>query len=275
MTNATRSLFAPAFLALLLCAAPAKADAVSDLTALVKSAATNSNPTMAFMRGLASMGNFDLKTADVRRALAAANLPPGGILDKVLGPTTRLKKDGDRIEIERSQDTEIQMPNGAGVRLGKRIKARFRVQGEHDATIDNVSGIKVSPAPTPEDQNPSFYDLWDVKFTREGGKPVAKITAGALIFSKTVTVDLSPLKPTTPPANTDPVTTNTPPPVVVNPTPGLVALGQPGSHTVVAGDTLYNIAKRNGISVAALKEANGLTSDSVSLGAVLKIPPRA
>lgn len=265
--TATRSLFAPALLALLLCAAPARADAVADLTALVKTASTNSNPVMAFMRGLARMGNFELKTADVRRALAAANLPPGGILQQVLGPTTNLKKSGDRIEIERSQATRVTMPNGAGVELGRRIKARFRVHNEHDASIDDISGIKVAEA-----ANGTYYDLWDVKFTRENGKPVAKITAGALIFSKTLTVDLSDIKPVTPPpSNTDPVTSNTPQPPV-NSTPGLVALGQ-GSHTVVAGDTLYNIAKRHNITVAALKAANNLTSDTVSLGATLRIPP--
>jgi LysM repeat protein len=274
--TATRALFAPAFLALLLCAAPAKADPVSDLTALVKSAATNANPTMAFMRGLAGMGNFELKAADIRRALSAANLPPGGILQKVLGPTTNLKKSGDRIVIDRSEVTRVVMDTGAAVELGRRIQARFRVHNQHEATIDDVSGIKVA-----ESASGDFYSLWDVKFTRENGKPVAKITAGTFIFSKTVTVDLTP-KPTPTPAAPAPAPVVAETPAdgngngtpVASETPGLVSLGQ-GSHTVVAGDTLYNIATRNGVTVDALKAANGLTSNSISLGMTLRIPPRA
>lgn len=272
--NAPRALFAPALLALLLCAAPAKADPVSDLTALVKSAATNANPTMAFMRGLASMGNFELKSADIRRALAAANLPPGGILQKVLGPTTNLKKSGDRIVIDRSEVTRVVMDTGAAVELGRRIQARFRVHNEHEATIDDVSGIKVA-----ESANGDFYNLWNVKFARENGKPVAKITAGTFIFSKTVTVDLTPKPTSTPtpapapaPVAEAPAGGNGTP--VTNDTPGLVALGQ-GSHTVVSGDTLYNIATRHGVTVDALKAANNMTNNNLSVGMTLRIPPRA
>ena len=44
------------------------------------------------------------------------------------------------------------------------------------------------------------------------------------------------------------------------------------SHYVVKGDTLYNIAKRNGVSVSALKTANGLTGNTISLGQSLSIP---
>jgi LysM repeat protein len=267
--TATRALFAPALLALLLCAAPAKADAVADLTALVKNASTNANPTMAFMNGLAAMPNFQLKTADIRRALAAANLPPGGILDKILSPCTRLTKNGERVEIDRTERTRVALDTGAGVELGEEIRARFRVLGPHDAAIDGIDGIKVA-----EEAGGSYYGLKDVRFTREDGKPVAKITAGAWGIYKTKTVDMTPKKPVTPtPTNTGPVASNTTPPAPVNPTPGLVALGQ-SSHTVATGDTLYNIAKRHGVSVAALKEANNLTSDSVSLGTTLRIPPR-
>lgn len=277
----TRALIAPTLLALLLCAAPARAqDPVASLTALVKDAAGNANPTMAFMRGLAAMPNFELKTADIRRALAAANLPPGGILQKVLGPTTRLSKSGDRIAIDRAETTRVAMDTGAGVELGRSIRARFKVLSASDAVIDDIDGIKVA-----ESANGSYYGLKDVKFTRENGKPVAKITAGAFIFSKTVTVDLTPKKPAvapTPPAPTPTVTADSTPATPTTPpvTPGLVALGQPGTstsateHTVAAGDTLYNIAKRHGVTVAALKAANDLTDDSISLGATLKLPPR-
>ncbi|MBV1775173.1 transglycosylase SLT domain-containing protein [Burkholderiaceae bacterium DAT-1] len=44
------------------------------------------------------------------------------------------------------------------------------------------------------------------------------------------------------------------------------------THTVVKGDTLLSIAKKYGVPVAELKAANGLKSNAVAKGAVLKVP---
>lgn len=44
------------------------------------------------------------------------------------------------------------------------------------------------------------------------------------------------------------------------------------SYTVKAGDSLSRIAKRHGVSVSALKAANGLTGDMIRIGQVLLIP---
>lgn len=44
------------------------------------------------------------------------------------------------------------------------------------------------------------------------------------------------------------------------------------SHTVVRGDTLGGIARRYGTSTTAIKQANGMTSDTVVLGRKLVIP---
>ncbi len=44
------------------------------------------------------------------------------------------------------------------------------------------------------------------------------------------------------------------------------------SHYIVKGDTLYNIAKRNNTSVSALKAANNMAGNGISLGQTLIIP---
>lgn len=44
------------------------------------------------------------------------------------------------------------------------------------------------------------------------------------------------------------------------------------SHTVGRGDTLTNIAARYGTTVAALKSANGLKSDTINLGQRINVP---
>lgn len=43
------------------------------------------------------------------------------------------------------------------------------------------------------------------------------------------------------------------------------------THTVQSGDTLYNISKRYDVTIAQIKELNGLTDDTIRLGQVLKI----
>ncbi len=65
---------------------------------------------------------------------------------------------------------------------------------------------------------------------------------------------------------------NVPP---VNPNPSPNPLPNPGNiivHTVRSGDTLWLLAKRYGTTVEAIKQANGLTSDNLSIGQILRIP---
>lgn len=190
----TRTRAFPALLCLLLLASPAVADPVDDLTNLVREAAGTQNPTMAVLRGLARMGDFDLSQAQVKRALSKADLPPGGLLDKILGPTKRLTKRGGKVVIERTAPTAVAMETGHVIQLGRRVSANLRVGGQHDALIESVDGIKVGESAG------SLYDLWKIRFTRQNGRPVAMITAGAFVFSKTVTVDLSKIPGATGPA---------------------------------------------------------------------------
>lgn len=46
----------------------------------------------------------------------------------------------------------------------------------------------------------------------------------------------------------------------------------PGTYKVESGDTLSGIARRNGVSLAALKKANGIEDGTVRIGQTLKIP---
>jgi LysM repeat protein len=57
---------------------------------------------------------------------------------------------------------------------------------------------------------------------------------------------------------------------------GPVAASAPAArgktHTVVRGDTLDRISRQHGVSIDAIKRANGMTNDTVILGARLRIP---
>jgi LysM repeat protein len=57
-----------------------------------------------------------------------------------------------------------------------------------------------------------------------------------------------------------------PPPPPPQPQPDTIAY-----HTVVKGDTLYNISRRYGLSVAELKSLNGLTSNIIGIGQRLRV----
>ncbi len=57
-----------------------------------------------------------------------------------------------------------------------------------------------------------------------------------------------------------------------NPDPAPDAGGSSFAYTVRAGDTLWLLANRFGTSVDAIKRLNGLTSDNLQIGQVLRIP---
>lgn len=47
------------------------------------------------------------------------------------------------------------------------------------------------------------------------------------------------------------------------------------THSIVKGDTLYNISKRYAVSIADIQEANGLEGNAISLGQIITIPQTA
>ncbi len=168
---------------------PVRADVVADLVKLIKEAGASGNPAMAFIKGVGTLGDVSLDQAQVREALVLSGAPAGGMIDKLLRPTKKLQKRGKKITIERSEVTKLSplTPDGMGaVEIGKTVSAKVTITGPNDATIDDVKGIKVGETAT------DLYDMKSVKFTKEGGKPVAKVTAGFLFITKTVTIDLSP-----------------------------------------------------------------------------------
>ncbi len=48
----------------------------------------------------------------------------------------------------------------------------------------------------------------------------------------------------------------------------------PKVHTVGRGDTLWGLSKQYGVPAASIKAANGLTRDTIVMGAKLKIPAK-
>ncbi len=52
------------------------------------------------------------------------------------------------------------------------------------------------------------------------------------------------------------------------------SVGRTNTVTVQSGDTLGEIAERNNLSTADLRAANGLNSDSIRIGQVLKLPTK-
>lgn len=174
-------------------ATPAAAGPTEDLAAILRAAAASNNPTLAFLRGVGDLGDVSLSAAQVRAAVRQAELPQVAELAQLLEATRTLTKRDDRITIERTRDTELSYRNDQGVVAGRvlvrqtvKVRLRLRDNGAR-AELDKISGIKVG-----EGADGRLYDLWEVVCYEQNGKQLADVTAGMLIFSKTITVDLTP-----------------------------------------------------------------------------------
>ena len=84
----------------------------------------------------------------------------------------------------------------------------------------------------------------------------------------------APVAPATPPPGYVPVAPATPAPAtpVPTPNPGTDLTGN--TYKIAEGDSLWGIAKKFGVSVAELKQANNLTDDNIWAGKTLIIPGR-
>jgi LysM repeat protein len=114
--------------------------------------------------------------------------------------------------------------------------------------------------------------------TADGGVDSAYDTSNPYGVPGETTADSVPYQPVNPPAdnptyspaayedNTAATTPSAPA------APAAAAAAASTSHTVVRGDTLGGIARRYGVSGTAIKQANGMTSDTVVLGKKLVIP---
>lgn len=144
---------------------------------------------------------------------------------------------------------------------------------EPDFTGPEVAMIEELEAPKPEVELLSELDL---EIERSPSAPSAAIAA--VIAANTTSPPAIPVPPE--PAETvDPLEAAGPPvaEVVEEPEPEVIEPEpEPEPKTinykVVSGDSLSRIARRYKVSISEIKKANGLTSDTIRLKQILKIP---
>jgi LysM repeat protein len=126
-----------------------------------------------------------------------------------------------------------------------------------------------TPAPTPETSTytviagDTLYGI-SVKFgtTVDQLKSLNKLSTNVLSIGQVLKV----------PGTTGQVQPVETPPAPTEPEPAPASPAPATSYTVSAGDTLYNISQRFGVSVSDIQAANNLSSTNLSIGQVLTIP---
>ncbi len=112
------------------------------------------------------------------------------------------------------------------------------------------------------------------------GAPAATPTARATATVLNPTATPNPVTLVPFPTSTRVVTVTPPrprtstPKAKAGPTTSGPSTGSTTKYTVKSGDTLTAIALKYGVTVQAIRQANRLTSDSLSIGQVLNIPPK-
>ena len=177
----------------------------------------------------------------------------------------------DRI-LERNAMSRGQEPaEGVRINLNTKRSAKDPVRLRDESTVDNNpgSGTTDKPneywptAPPSETMTPDENGLLDEISGGEAEKTPPPPTPAPVVTEKP--------KPTVP----VPVVTGSSnyPPVVTSPkpTPTQPPVAAPGTHIVVKGDTLTNIAKRYNTSVARLMQLNNLKDGNIKIGQTLKV----
>jgi flagellum-specific peptidoglycan hydrolase FlgJ len=194
---------------------------------------------------------------------------PGGT-EPVAGQAIRLKgrKRTDTVKIRR--DIAIKPPVVTQPRSA-------------NGTVSSVGGsLPTTPDPSP--YKPTNGELFEIG---EGGTVTTQPPSGSTDAPRKPTTtgstrpDIVPTnQPSTTPSVPDisyeaPVRPVTPPPVTQPSTPKPTnqppAQAPAGYHTVVKGDTLYNISKKYNTTVERLRELNSLANNDIKLGQFIKV----
>lgn len=138
---------------------------------------------------------------------------------------------------------------GKSVRRGQKLKIITveRHYKETDIAPDSIGELQVEPMVNLNDSS----------------TVIEKAPVDSAVVSKPEKVVEKPTPKTTPKATPKPKTEtkkNTP--------------TKPSTYKVAIGDNLYKISKRFGITIDALKKANGMTNDNIRAGQELKIPSK-
>ena len=190
----------------------------------------------------------------------------------------------DKLAIRNRLQENDNPATGVKVKLrGSKIKDAPRLEGtpDPDAIINDIptdtDGRIIIDEPTDEPNTGTIPTT-----TPTGNRPV--------VVPRPTTPDPTTGNPTTNPPSSPypqgsgyPPTTTTPstgtgttvnPPVVqppVNVPPTNPTTPQPEYHTVSAGETLYAISRKYGLTVDRLKQINQLTNNNISIGQLLKV----
>ena len=167
-----------------------------------------------------------------------------------------------------------------GLRLDKLARRNRMPENGDPATGEKVKlrGSRLRTAPRPEGVVDETLPPSPTVPTDDNGR--------IIVDDPTDQPNTRPTYPTTsprpntnvPPSNPNPPTTTTPrpipptvvPPRVADPTGPATGTGQE-YHSVSAGETLYAISRRYGLTVDALKKLNGLTGNNISIGQRLRV----
>ncbi|RMG06460.1 MAG: hypothetical protein D6731_25760, partial [Planctomycetota bacterium] len=189
--------------ALALCVGPvALAQQADDaLARLIRESTDSPDALTTFLSGFRQLGDLDLGQTGIRTALQRAGVAVNeGVTAQFLAKTQRLRKRGDKVELRRSADFQQSLPGGAGIRFGKSVS--FRIEGGDVSSlrgearnrlagaagnyvrIHDVSNVKVSK------DGGSYYNLYELYFAREAGRPVVYLKAGVFFYKEWHKVEL-------------------------------------------------------------------------------------